>query len=57
VLVEQHVRLALEIADRGCVLAQGKIAIDRPAAELRDDRDVLVASYLGDSVRGTATAK
>jgi branched-chain amino acid transport system ATP-binding protein len=57
VLVEQHVRLALEIADRGCVLSQGKIAIDRPAAELRDDRDLLVASYLGDSVGGTAAAQ
>ncbi|HEU5158545.1 MAG TPA: ATP-binding cassette domain-containing protein [Streptosporangiaceae bacterium] len=46
-LVEQQVQLALEFADRGYVLAHGKIVIDRPAAELRRDRELLIASYLG----------
>ncbi len=48
-LVEQHVQLALDIADRGCVLSHGKIVLERPAEELRHDRHILVASYLGES--------
>lgn len=48
-LVEQHVQLALEIADRGLVLAHGALVVDRPAAALRADRELLTASYLGDS--------
>ena len=47
-LVEQHVRLALEIADRGLVLSHGALVLDRPAATLREDRALLTASYLGD---------
>jgi branched-chain amino acid transport system ATP-binding protein len=48
-LVEQHVELALEVADRGYVLAHGEVVLERPAAELRNDRRLLVASYLGDA--------
>jgi branched-chain amino acid transport system ATP-binding protein len=48
-LVEQHVELALEVADRGYVLAHGEVVLERPAAELRGDRRLLVASYLGDA--------
>jgi branched-chain amino acid transport system ATP-binding protein len=47
-LVEQHVHLALEIADRGYVLSHGEIALHRPVEELRADRQLLVASYLGE---------
>lgn len=47
-LVEQHVELALEAADRAVALSHGEVVLERPAAELRDDRDVLVASYLGE---------
>jgi ABC-type branched-subunit amino acid transport system ATPase component len=57
VLVEQHVGLALEIADRGCVLSHGEIVLDRPAAELRHDREVLVASYLGEAAHDAAPAR
>jgi branched-chain amino acid transport system ATP-binding protein len=48
-LVEQHVQLALDIADTGFVLSHGTIALQRPAEALRHDRHLLVASYLGES--------
>lgn len=47
VLVEQHVHLALRIADRATVLAHGDVVLERPAAALRDDPELLRASYLG----------
>ena len=47
-LVEQHVHLALEIADRAIALSHGDIVLERPASELRHDRSVLVASYMGE---------
>ncbi|GAA4548705.1 ABC transporter ATP-binding protein [Pseudonocardia xishanensis] len=48
-LVEQHVQQVLEVADRGCVLRQGALVADRPAADLLADRSVLEAGYLGDT--------
>jgi branched-chain amino acid transport system ATP-binding protein len=48
-LVEQHVQLALEIADRGIVLSHGETILEGPAATLRHDKQLLVASYLGES--------
>ena len=45
-LVEQDVVLALDIADRGYVLENGRIAMTGPAAELRRDPAVRKA-YLG----------
>jgi len=47
-LVEQHVHLALEVADRGYVLSHGEIVLHKEAGELRRDRHLLVASYLGE---------
>jgi branched-chain amino acid transport system ATP-binding protein len=47
-LVEQHVHLALEVADRGYVLSHGEIVLHKAAEELRRDRHLLVASYLGE---------
>ena len=50
VLVEQHVHLALEVADRAMVLIHGEIVLDRSAAELAADPSLLEAAYLGGSV-------
>jgi branched-chain amino acid transport system ATP-binding protein len=47
VLVEQHVHMALQIADRAMVLAHGDVVLERPAAELRRDPVLLKESYLG----------
>ena len=47
-LVEQHVDLALEIADRAYVLDRGRVVISGPAKELRGRRDLLTASYMGE---------
>ncbi len=50
VLVEQHVRLALEIADDAVVLAHGATVLNRPAAELAADPSVLERAYMGETV-------
>ncbi len=47
-LVEQHVHLALEVANRGYVLAHGDVVLHKPAEELRRDHHLLIASYLGE---------
>jgi branched-chain amino acid transport system ATP-binding protein len=47
--VEQHVALALEISDRAYVLTHGRIRLEGPAAELRGRRELLAASYLGET--------
>jgi branched-chain amino acid transport system ATP-binding protein len=53
-LVEQHVHLALEIADRGYVLSHGEIVLHEPAETLRADRGLLVGSYLGENAAAAA---
>jgi branched-chain amino acid transport system ATP-binding protein len=49
VLVEQHVRLALEVADEAIVLAHGRIALAGSASDLAADMGRLEAAYLGDA--------
>jgi len=49
-LVEQNARAALQIADRGYVLENGRIVLDGPAADLLADQDVKRA-YLGKDYR------
>ncbi|MEO6605854.1 MAG: ABC transporter ATP-binding protein, partial [Aeromicrobium sp.] len=50
VLVEQHVHLALEVADRAMVLIHGEIVLDRTAAALAADPTLLESAYLGGSI-------
>lgn len=47
VLVEQHVPLALEVADRGAVLNHGSMVLDESAQRLRQEPGVLETAYLG----------
>ena len=54
VLVEQHVGLALEIADRAMVLVHGEVHLDRPAKELIDRPELLEAAYFGQGPDETA---
>jgi branched-chain amino acid transport system ATP-binding protein len=46
-VVEQHAKAILEAADRGCVLAKGRIVVDEPASTLLDNLDLLESKYLG----------
>lgn len=48
-LVEQHVQMALEVADRACVLVHGDLALEGDAEDLLRNRELLTASYLGES--------
>jgi branched-chain amino acid transport system ATP-binding protein len=56
-LVEQHVQLALEVADRGYVLSHGRIVLHNDAERLRRDRQLLVASYLGEHTHAEVVAE
>jgi len=47
VLVEQHVRLALEVADQAMVLVHGDVTLTGPAPDLAADPGALEAAYLG----------
>ena len=48
-VVEQHVHLALEVADRAYVLSHGNLALEGSAAELSENRHLLESSYMGQS--------
>mgnify|MGYP001021317726 FL=1 len=49
VLVEQHVGLVLEVADRAYLLSQGRVVFDGTAAELRDRPELVESGYLGEA--------
>jgi len=46
-LVEQHVNLALEVADSAAVLNRGSIVLRGPARQLRGEAERLEAAYFG----------
>jgi len=48
-MVEQHVHLALEVADRAVVYSHGEIVLEGSAEVLRQDRHLLESSYLGET--------
>jgi branched-chain amino acid transport system ATP-binding protein len=48
-LVEQHVGLALEVADRGYILSHGQLVLEGNARWLAQRREVLIESYLGEA--------
>ena len=49
-LVEQHIHMALTVADRAYVMNHGEIVLEGTGQELAGRRDLLEASYLGDTV-------
>ncbi|MDB6002924.1 MAG: Amino acid/amide transporter ATP-binding protein 2, family [Rhizobacter sp.] len=53
ILVEQHVRLALEVADRAVVLVHGEVVLQGTAAALAADPQALEAAYLGHAADST----
>lgn len=56
--VEQHVPLALQVADRACVLVRGRVVLSGGAAEMRERPELLRSSYLGDeAVEETAKSE
>ena len=56
VLVEQHVGLALEVADEALVLVHGEVALRGSAADLLCDPAALEDAYLGGKQTGPAPA-
>jgi ABC-type branched-subunit amino acid transport system ATPase component len=47
-LVEQHIHIALAVADRGYVLSHGELVIDESAETLRADQQLILSGYLGE---------
>jgi branched-chain amino acid transport system ATP-binding protein len=47
VLVEQHIELALSIADRGVILNHGRVVLTGAAGDLLRDRHLVEAAYFG----------
>ena len=56
-LVEQHVSLVLQFADRAAVMRGGRIVTEGPAAELATRRDILEEGYLGEGETSTETTR
>jgi branched-chain amino acid transport system ATP-binding protein len=46
-LVEQHIEIALAVADHGYVLSHGELVVHERADVLRKDHQLILSSYLG----------
>ena len=55
-LVEQHIHIALAVADRGYVLSHGELVIHEDADVLRADHELILSGYLGEQAQGQAAA-
>ena len=55
-LVEQHIQIALAVADRGYVLSHGELVIHETAETLRADHRLILSGYLGEAV-GVVTGR
>ena len=49
IMVEQHVQLALEVADDAMVMVHGTVALSGPAEKYRDDTAAVEAAYMSGS--------
>jgi branched-chain amino acid transport system ATP-binding protein len=56
-LVEQHVHLALEVAERGYVLSHGELVLHQRAEHLRADRQLIASSYLGEQAQASRSQR
>ena len=54
-LVEQHIQIALAVADRGYVLSHGELVIHETAETLRADHRLILSGYLGEQEPTAAT--
>jgi branched-chain amino acid transport system ATP-binding protein len=50
IMVEQHVQLALEIADEAMVIVHGSVVLSGPAEQYRNDTSAVESAYMGRSV-------
>jgi branched-chain amino acid transport system ATP-binding protein len=57
IMVEQHVQLALEVADEAMVLVHGSIVLSGSAESFRDDTSAVAAAYLGGGVAASSNGK
>jgi branched-chain amino acid transport system ATP-binding protein len=49
-MVEQHVQLALEVADEAIVMVHGSIVLSGHAEQYRDDCSAVQSAYLSGSI-------
>ena len=56
-MVEQHVQLALEVADEAMVLVHGSIVLSGSAEMFRDDTSAVAAAYLGGGTAASSNGK
>jgi branched-chain amino acid transport system ATP-binding protein len=50
IMVEQHVQLALEVADEAIVMVHGSIVLSGHAEQYRDDCSAVQSAYLSGSI-------